>query len=119
MREAARADASDEISWKCPQCKSRKSIRDGSFFFKVTSHFAAVAEDPISKACEHCDETSLATGINVYQWLREICSTQLIQDGNSQLGGHGPGVVVEIDESCFRHKPKVTVILRKNSLIII
>ena len=41
--------------------------------------------------------------MHVYQWLRE-CSMWLIQDGNPQLGG--AGVVVEIDESCFRHKPK-------------
>ena len=92
---------------------------------EVTSHLAAVAdaviffwvdEEPISKACEHC-ETTLATGINVYQWPREVCSTRLIQDGNPQLGG--PGVVVEIDESCFHHKQKVIVILAKNSLIMI
>ena len=124
MREAAIADASDGISWNCPQCKSRKSIRDGSFFSK--SHltlqqwlmliFFWLDEEPISKACEHC-ETSLATGMNVYQWLRKVCSTRLIQDGNPQLGG--PGFVVENDESCFCHKPKVIVILAKNSLIMI
>ena len=42
---------------------------------------------------------------DVYQWLREVCTTRLIQDPPIVLGG--PGKVVQIDESLFRHKPKV------------
>ena len=38
------------------------------------------------------------------QWLREVCSTKLTSQ-NIQLGG--PGHIVQIDESLFRHKPKV------------
>ena len=112
MREASTADISDGMSWKCPQCKSRKSIRDGSFFSK--SHVTLqqwflmlyfwVDQESVTKASENCD-ISLVTAINIFQWLREVCSTRLIQDGPPQLGG--PGIVVEIDESCFRHKPKV------------
>ena len=34
MREGSREDISDKTSWWCPQCKTRKSIRDGSFFAK-------------------------------------------------------------------------------------
>ena len=40
----------------------------------------------------------------VYQWLREVCSTQLLGI-TIKLGGAGQ--VVQIDESLFRHKPKV------------
>ena len=47
------------------------------------------------------------TAIDVYQWLREVCSTRLINDGPVRLGG--PGVIVQIDESLFRHKQKVPV----------
>jgi hypothetical protein len=111
MNEIPRTDLSDGVGWRCPNCRSRKSIRDGSFFSK--SHltlqqwlmliFFWVDDEPVGKASEHC-QVSVFTGINVYQWLREVCSTRLIQDGNPQLGGNG--VVVEIDESCFRHKPK-------------
>ena len=34
MRERPRADVSDGASWWCPRCKTRKSIRSGSFFEK-------------------------------------------------------------------------------------
>ena len=51
-------------------------------------------------------ETSIVTAINVYQWLWEVCSQRLIHDGPAQLGGRGK--VVEVDESCFKHKPKVS-----------
>ena len=44
------------------------------------------------------------TGVDIYQWLREVCSTKL-QQTPTVLGG--PGVIVQIDESHFRHKPKV------------
>ena len=40
----------------------------------------------------------------MYQWLREVCSTALIQQ-SIILGG--PGKVVQIDESMFKNKPKV------------
>ena len=44
------------------------------------------------------------TAIDIYQWLREVCSTKLL---SSPIVLGGPGVVVQIDESLFRHKPKV------------
>ena len=44
------------------------------------------------------------TCIDMYQWLREVCSQKLIQ---TQITLGGPGIVVQIDESLFRHKPKV------------
>ena len=44
------------------------------------------------------------TAVDAYQWLREVCSTALLQT-QTVLGG--PNVVVQIDESLFRRKPKV------------
>ena len=49
-------------------------------------------------------EVTEVTSCQVYEWLREVCSTTLIQT-SIILGGSG--VIVQIDESQFRHKPKV------------
>ena len=48
----------------------------------------------------------------MYQWLREVCSYRLVNvDPQIKLGGQG--IVVDIDESLFRHKPKVNQISYK------
>ena len=49
------------------------------------------------------DEATISdnSACQLYQWLREVCTTKLLQS----LGG--PGKVVQVDESQFRHKPKV------------
>ena len=54
-------------------------------------------------------EVQEKTAIDVYQWLREVCSTRLIIDGPIVLGGPGSTVQIIIDESLFRHKPKVAI----------
>ena len=53
---------------------------------------------------------SKTTAIDVYQWLREVCSSRLLNHDILRLGGTGPvnTNVVQIDESCFSHKPKVS-----------
>ena len=61
-------------------------------------------EYPVGDAAEEA-QVQQKTAIDVYQWLREVCSTRLITNGPVVLGG--PGAVVQIDESLFRHKPKV------------
>eukprot|EP00731_Ephydatia_muelleri_P015862 Em0009g286a len=60
-------------------------------------------QNPVSDTAE-CAKVALNTAVDVYQWLREVCSTRLINDGPVMLGGNG--VVVQIDESLFKHKPK-------------
>ena len=40
----------------------------------------------------------------IYQWLCEVCTTKLLQ---TPIVLGGAGEVVQIDESLFRHKPKV------------
>ena len=44
------------------------------------------------------------TAIKIYQWLQEVCTTKLL---SSPIILGGAGVVVQIDELLFRHKPKV------------
>lgn len=54
------------------------------------------------------EETGVSerAAIQVYAWMRDVCSYRLCTvDPQIKLGG--PGVVVSIDESLFSHKPKV------------
>ena len=46
------------------------------------------------------------TAVQAYQYFRDICSWRLLNHDAPLILG-GPGVVVHIDESLFRHKPKV------------
>ena len=55
--------------------------------------------------CNAGREVDRGTAIDVYQWPREICSSSLIHKPQIVLGG--PGIVVQIDENLFRHKPKM------------
>lgn len=61
-----------------------------------------VREYAVSDAGEEAKVT-LNSAVQVYQWLRDVCSTKLLQHP-IKLGG--PGVIVQIDESLYRHKPK-------------
>ena len=59
----------------------------------------------MSDTCEEL-KTLEKTAIQAYQHFRDICSWRLLtHDSPLMLGG--PGIVVQIDESLFRHKPKV------------
>ena len=105
MQERARADVSDGVSWSCPQCYTRKSIHDGNLFAKLKIPAKVDASAPFlcTSATDAMQEAEVdrRTTIDAYQWFREICSSNLVQAPQS------PGVVVHIDESLFRRKPKV------------
>ena len=58
---------------------------------------------PLTDAAEE-SQIDAGTAVDVFQWFRDVCSTKLLQTPII-LGGQG--IVVEIDESLFRHKPKV------------
>ena len=111
MRQGTRKDVTDGVVWRCPQCKTTKSIREGSFFSKsrlslqkwlLLLHFWVKAY-PVTDAATDI-EIDKRTACDVYRWLREVCSTTLL--GSLVILG-GSGVVVQVDESLFRHKPKV------------
>ena len=51
-------------------------------------------------------DVSRGTAIDVCQWLREVCTTRILQV-LIVLGGLGR--VVQIDKSLFRHKPKISL----------
>ena len=118
MAECARSDVKDGVGWRCMTCKVKRiSIREGSFFSKnhltlqqwmMLIHYWA-RQHPVCGAAESSG-IGKNTAIDVYQWLCEVCSTRLINDGPIRLGGLG--VIVQIDESLFRHKQKVIVYIR-------
>lgn len=102
---------SDEKAWYCRICKNTQTFRRGSFFSKskltlqqwLIVIFWRVHEYPVTKAATAADVAE-DTACDIFQWLREVCSTKLLQMSIT-LGG--PGIVVQIDESQFKHKPKV------------
>ena len=112
MEERPRGDVSDGVSWWCRTCKGRKSIRTNSFFSKskltlkkwLLALYWWVREYPVTDMMQEAD-VDKGTAIDIYRWLREVCSTKLVATP-IQLGGSG--VIVQVDESLFRHKPKVT-----------
>ena len=111
MHEAKRSDVRDGYRWRCRQCKTSKSIRDGSFFSKSRISLQKWllliylwARDYPVRDVAHEAEVDKNTACDVMNWFREVCSTTLLGT-TIQLGG--PGKVVQIDESLFRHKPKV------------
>ena len=104
MVERKRQQAgSDGVCWSCSLCKTTKSIRVNSFFAKskltLRQWFIMIVwwarEYPVGKAASEAEVTE-TTSCQVYEWLREVCSTRLLQTAII-LGG--PGVIVEVDES--------------------
>ena len=111
MNLGGKDDISDKHIFRCPSCKTTKSLRAGSFFSKSKMTLSEwliliywwVKEYPALMAAEEAG-VSKTSAINCFQWLREVCSTTLLQQPIT-LGGQGK--VVQIDESMFKHKPKV------------
>ena len=99
--------------WRCSQCHKCVSVRDGSFFAKskITLQkwlillYWWVREYPVSDAAEEAEVTR-ATSVQAYQYFRDVCTAKLLQ-APILLGG--PGIIVQIDESLYRHKPKVSL----------
>ena len=84
MEERPRRDVSDGYSWWCRNCKTRKSIREGSFFSKSKINlqkwlliiYMWAREYPVTDVSEEA-EVHIETAIDIFQWLREVCSTKL------------------------------------------
>ena len=102
-----RTDISDGCRWRCPECRKAVSIRKGSFFSKsklplqkwlLLMHWWS-RQYSVKAAAEEVG-VSEVTAIQVYSWMRDVCSYRLgTLDPPIKLGG--PGIVVAIDESLF------------------
>lgn len=102
-----RSDISDGCRWRCPQCYATMSIRKDSFFERsrlplqkwlLLMHWWA-NEYPVTDAVDEI-EVSKATAIQIYQYMRDVCSHRLCNiDPPIKLGGRG--LTVSIDESLF------------------
>ena len=111
MQLSPRSDVSDGVRFRCPACHKCTSIRDSSLFSKsrmplkewLVLIYWWSRNYPVTDAASEA-EVSEASACAVYKWLREVCTTRLLQ---SPIRLGGPGTVVQIDESLFRHKPKV------------
>ena len=60
-------------------------------------------EFPVTKAAAQA-KIAESSAVAFYQWFRDICSWKLLQQ---QMVLGGPNTIVHIDESLFRHTPKV------------
>ena len=97
--------------WRCPTCKKCISIRDKSFFAKskltlqkwLVLLYWWARQYPVTDAAEEA-KVEDNTAVAVYQWLGEVRCTKLL-GLPMKLGDDG--VIVQVDESLFRHKPKV------------
>ena len=115
LRTRPTKDTTDSCGWQCTygQCPKRlttRTIRAGTFFEKSRVPLSKwlyilylwSQETPVKKASENTG-ISEKTVVQMFQYLRDVCSTKLLHTP-AQLGG--PGTVVQIDESLFNHKPK-------------
>ena len=105
----------DGWAWKCQTklCQNYKnyiSIRKGSFFANSNIPLPKWLHLMYLWATKASNkQTQLQTGlsnhtiIDAFACLREICGRYL-QENPIQLGG--PGIIVQVDESQFSHKPK-------------
>jgi hypothetical protein len=96
---------------RCGTCKSTVPIRRGSFFSRSSLSLQKwlillywwVRQYPVTDAAQEA-EVGRDTAIDVYQWFRDICSARLV---NTVITLGGANHIVQVDESLFRHKPKV------------
>ena len=109
------ASTLDKYMWRCQQkeCKNyktKKSIRHGSIFHKskfslqtwILAIYLWSEHTGLLTAARQLGICTKSAGL-LYKEFRAICKMHF-ERYPIKLGG--PGVVVEIDESCFSHKPK-------------
>ena len=114
MKLVPRSQLSDRFAWHCKnfQCGSRSyhSVRADSFFARsrvplqkyIHMVYLWAQNSPVKTAAETLGVSRQCVQQH-FLFLREVCSAHLIND---PLALGGANVIVQIDESLFRHKPK-------------
>ena len=105
MRFSADGSKSDGYIWRCPTCRAKKSIRDGSFFSKSKLDLCTLVEMIYywairlsqGNVMEQLRIVSKSTLVDWFNFIRDICIEW--HRNHPMLGG--PGMEVEIDESLF------------------
>ena len=97
-------------------CRKSSSLRTGTFFEKTRVSLQKMllliywwaSQYPVVQAAREAGVPNTIS-VDFFQWLREIATYRLINHDSLSLGATGPiqTNVVQIDESCFSHKPKV------------
>ena len=92
---------------RCAQCRTRPSIRNGTFFqqshlslsqiFELMYYWSRL-EDSIDKIMHELEIGSPSTIVDWKNFCRDIRAQYFI---NNPMRIGGPGHIVEIDESCF------------------
>ena len=106
-----RPTCGDKFTWRCPNCNCMKSIRNESFFSKsklplqtwlqLMHHWSM--DMPVTQAAKQA-KISEKRCIDIYQYMRDVCSTKLL---SAPIILGGPGTVVQIDESLFVYNRRV------------
>ncbi|KAI8478483.1 hypothetical protein Bbelb_437870 [Branchiostoma belcheri] len=116
MEFRERADVQDEHTWRCPRCSTSKSIRAGSLFAEFPKIHLRVwlrflfkwMEDKLTTNIKTELETvgyvSKTTLLAMCRLIRYLCARYLVDHPPIPMGG--PNVLLQMDESCFRKKPK-------------
>ena len=110
------AEKCDKCAWKCPKksCRALTTVRKGSWFYGMKLPLQKIVliihqwsgHTPLNITAQNAS-VSRSTIVQLFQYLRDVCSWKLMSiNGPQQAQLGGPGVVVQIDESLFRHKSK-------------
>lgn len=112
MKHVTCSEAGDGYFWRCPNCKRKASVREGSFFEKQRLSLSVLLTILyfFSSGTSPTDAIKMLKGAahphSVYDWYnlyRDIMSRALIE---SPVRIGGVGVTVEIDESKWGYKRK-------------
>ena len=117
MEWKIRANVKDGYTWRCknPACRKMLSIRHDSFFEKSKLSLRTWLHtlylwdvDTPNKTTAQALGISERVTVDAYNFIHDVCSWKLLQTP-IKLGG--PGKIIQINESLFKHKPKVSLII--------